>query len=193
MQVSKQELRYLNFHFDPASATLPVLYLTLKVYKTPWTTRPIVSCSGSLLYHLGVWVDIHLQKVATTQKTYLKISLQLKNELMRLQPLPPGARLFTADATSMYTNINTSMALIEIAQYIHQRENHFSTIPTDALAEALAIVMKNNVFRFGDTFWIQKTGTAMGTPPAPTYANLFFAIHENRILPKYVHLQPLHI
>ena len=25
----------------------------------------------------------------------------------------------------------------------------------------------------------------MGTPPAPTYANLFFAIHENRILPKY--------
>ena len=25
----------------------------------------------------------------------------------------------------------------------------------------------------------------MGTSPAPTYANLFFAIHENRILPKY--------
>ena len=45
--------------------------------------------------------------------------------------------------------------------------------------------MKNSVFQFGDTFWLQKKGTAMGTPPAPTYANLFFAIHENRILPKY--------
>ena len=84
---------------------------------------------------------------------------------MDLPPLPRGARLFTADATSMYTNINTPMALIEIAQFIHQREARFSTIPTDALAEPLAIVMKNNVFRFGDTFWHQKTGTAMGTPP----------------------------
>ena len=185
MQVSKQELKYLNHHFNPAKAKLPVFYLTLKVHKSPWTTRPIVSCSGSLLYHLGVWVDIHLQKVATTQKTYIKNSLELKTLLMQVSPLPPGARLFTADATSVYTNINTPMALIEISQYIHQREKRFSTIPTDALAEALAIVMKNNVFRFGDTFWLQKTGTAMGTPPAPTYANLFFAIHENRILPKY--------
>ena len=25
----------------------------------------------------------------------------------------------------------------------------------------------------------------MRTPPAPTYANLFFEIHEYRILPKY--------
>ena len=45
--------------------------------------------------------------------------------------------------------------------------------------------MKNNVFQFGDTYWLQLVGTAMGTPPAPTYANLVFALHENTVVPKY--------
>ena len=178
--LGKQELKFLNYHFDP-QAKLPVLYLTLKVHYSPWTTRPIVSCSGSLLFHLGVWVDLHLQKIATTQKSYLKNSRQLKDILCTLN-LPPGCRLFTADATSMYTNIKTDIALIEIAQYIHQRERRFSSIPAAALIKALALIMKNNVFQFGDTYWLQLNGTAMGTPPAPSYANLFFAIHENRII-----------
>ena len=183
--ISKQSLKYLRTNFDPDKSKLPVLYLTLKVHKDPWTTRPIVSCSGSLLYHLGVWVDTHLQEVATAQATYIKNSKVLKDQIIPLSPLPPGARLFTADATSMYTNINTGKALLEIAQHIHQRSQRFSNIPANALVDALAIIMKNNVFQFGDTFWLQLTGTAMGTPPAPTYANLFFAIHENRILPKF--------
>ena len=185
MAICSKEISYLRATFEPETATLPVFYLTLKVHKSPWTTRPIVSCSGSLLYPLGVWVDSHLQKLATVQRTYIKNSRELKDLIVQLSPLPPGARLFTSDATSMYTNIRTGMAIIEIAQYIHQHDRRFSCIPADALIDALTIVMRNNVFQFGDTFWHQQIGTAMGTPPAPTYANLFFAIHENKILPKY--------
>ena len=183
--IGKQGLKYLKSNYNPDEAKFPVFYLTLKVHKDPWSTRPIVSCSGSLLYHLGVWVDTHLQTIATAQPTYIKNSKALKDMLMPLSPLPPGARIFTADAKSMYTNIDTEKALIEIAQHIHQRSNRFQDIPADALIESLALIMRNNVFQFGDTFWHQLTGTAMGTPPAPTYANIFFAIHERRVLPKY--------
>ena len=49
--------------------------------------------------------------------------------------------------------------------------------------------MKNNIFAFGDTFWLQKAGTAMGTPPAPTWATIYFCIWEITIIPEFEELK----
>lgn len=40
--------------------------------------------------------------------------------------------------------------------------------------------MQNNVFQFRDTYWLQ----LIGTPPAPAYTNLTFALHKNTIIKK---------
>ena len=174
-------------HGLETATTHAIFYLTPKIHKSPWKTRPIVSCPNTLLFNLGKWVDSKLQAIASVQPAYFKDSKSLKESLDILN-LPPSARLFSADAVSMYTNIRTTAALYEIGQYIHQRSARFSTIPLEALMQALTLVMRNNVFQFGDTFWLQTSGTAMGTPPAPPYANLFYAIHENRFVRKYPQL-----
>ena len=54
------------------------------------------------------------------------------------------------------------------------------TFPTEMFLYTLETVMKNNVFTFGDTFWLQLKGTAMGTPAAPLYSIITFGMHENR-------------
>ena len=94
-------------------------------------------------------------------------------------------KLFTADAVSMYTNINTKKALREIARYLRTQQHLFPDVPTSALMEALDLIMNNNIFTFGDTHWHQISGTAMGTPPAPPYATLFYSIHEAILLEEF--------
>jgi hypothetical protein len=54
-----------------------------------------------------------------------------------------------------------------------------------AIISALSLVMTNNVFKFGNTFFLQRSGTAMGTPPACMYATLYYFIHKEQLLKRY--------
>ena len=38
--------------------------------------------------------------------------------------------------------------------------------------------MSENIFKFDDTYWLQKNGAAMGTNSTPPYAELYFRYHE---------------
>ena len=49
--------------------------------------------------------------------------------------------------------------------------------------------MNNNIFAFGDTFWLQKAGAAMGMPPDPTWATIYFSIWEITIIPEFDELK----
>jgi hypothetical protein len=184
--LTKNERQFLRQRLKDSNDDdpFPVLYGTIKIHKTPWTTRPIVSCSGSLLHPLGIWVDRKLQPIARAQRSFFSSSFELKTQLTALR-LPPSARLFTADAISMYTNIDTPSALRAIRQHLCGPAADSSNTDMQALCDALRIVMTNNVFTFGDTAWHQLIGTAMGTPPAPPYATIYYALHEETFLDRF--------
>lgn len=171
------EKRFLRYHLKSNKTPFSFLYLLFKVHKTPLKTRPILSGSGSLLQPLGMWIDDKLQPIAQTCKSYFKSSYVLKSLLMDME-LPPNARLFTCDAISMYTNIPTPTALRVVETHLFKNRDKFKHVSPAALMTALKLLMRNNIFQFGDTFWHQTTGTAMGTPPAPPWATLYFGIHE---------------
>jgi hypothetical protein len=108
--------------------------------------------------------------------------LQVEEDAYKHHSPPPNTFLFTADAASMYTNIPTAKALSFISNHIKETAHEFQDIPAEALVEALCIVMWNNVFTFGDVTYKQVRGTAMGTPPAPMWANLYMYINEDTFL-----------
>ncbi len=87
----------------------------------------------------------------------------------------------------MYTNIDTNIGIQAIKDFITSNE---SLLPTDfpslLFLQILEIVMKNNVFAFKNTTWLQLSGTAMGTPTACAYATILYGHHENsKILPRF--------
>ena len=51
--------------------------------------------------------------------------------------------------------------------------------------DSLRLLMTNSVFQIGETYWLQNVGTAMGAPPAPPWAKIFFGIHEETVLAQF--------
>ena len=157
--------------------------LSIKVHKDPWKTRPIVCCAGTLLNQLSKWLDFWLQKLKPFVPSYLKNSSDLIKKLKKLGRCPMNARLFTADAQSMYTNIDTTHAIQVIGLWLDNlRPRLHPMFPLEAVKEAMMIVMTNNIFQFGDAYFLQLLGTAMGTSAACMWATIYFSIHENDCL-----------
>jgi hypothetical protein len=163
-----------NSHDKNGKLRTATFYIMPKVHKKPLKTRPVCAATNCNTEGFSKWLDRQLQPIGRETKCYLKSSTHLIQLLQELPDLPPTAMLFTCDAVSMYTNIDTKHALRMMR----------TQVPAHIL-QGLQIVMENNVFKFGDTFWLQKDGTAMGTPLACMWATIYFSIHEAKLLEEF--------
>ena len=69
----------------------------------------------------------------------------------------------------MYNNIDTDHAISVITWWIEDFDNRNllpPSFPTEAVLSAMIVVMKNDIFKFGDLFFSKLLGTAMGTSAA---------------------------
>lgn len=136
-------------------------YIMPKVHKSTeedptWKTRPVTSTCGGPLATASIFLDYKLQLLTQFLPAYCKNWRSLVDDLIELGQLPTNARIFTADATSMYTNICTDHGLRVVNKWItkilDEKKILASDYPKDLILDLLSLVMKNNVFTFGDTF-----------------------------------------
>jgi hypothetical protein len=180
-KLNKAEITYfqrsMKTHFR-----LPIFYGLPKVHKTPMSLHPVISCSNSLLSVFSIWLDHKAKELLPLIQSYLKNSTALIQSLKNIH-IPDNALLFTADAKSMYTNIDITTGLTSISNFFHTNERNLPTnFPSALFQQILEIVMKNNIFSFADSYWLQLCGTATGTPVACAYATLTFGHHKNTVL-----------
>ena len=67
---------------------------------------------------LGKWLDMTLQKVIQHLPFTLSSSFELVRDLRTIQKVDPTEILFTMDAISMYTNIETPHVLSVINKFL---------------------------------------------------------------------------
>jgi hypothetical protein len=107
--LSQPEITYFTRSFKE-NHHVPIFYGMPKVHKNPIKLRLVVSCINSFPSIFSTWLDFKMKELLRFIPSYINNSTELIKELKQLQ-LPPGARVFTADATSMYTNIDTVTGL----------------------------------------------------------------------------------
>ncbi len=178
--------KYIQNKIDKArSDPFGYFYLLAKLHKTPVSTRPVCSDCASLPHSIGKWVDRQLQPIVQRQRTYFKNFAELKILLDSMEQLPNNACLFTYDAISMYTNIDTTQCMDRLATFLNSPATliKYPHLKPQALIEALHLIMHNNRMRFGNLYVHQHKGIAMGMAPAPSIANLFVAIYKETHIP----------
>ncbi len=170
---------YLLFPAEEMPRTQQMYFLK-KIHNSP---TAICSGCGGPTEKISRLIDYHIKPFVPKIESYIKDSGHLI-ELLERTTLPSICTIGTIDVKSMYTNIPHEEGINAIKNRLYTN-NPFSNkihIPFGAMSD---IVHKNNYFQFADQMYHQKQGTAMGTVVAPSYANLFMADLEEKLLAGY--------
>ena len=89
----------------------------------------------------------------------------------------------------MYNNIDTNHTIEVIGDWLDDLSLHPKFLPNYPLAaikSAMATVIKNNHFEFGDLNFLQLFGTVMGTSAACIWATIYYGTHKAKtLIPTY--------
>ena len=86
------------------------------------------------------------------------------------------------DVTSLYTNIPQKEGIEVVCKAYEKFYSNNPPIPTRFLNEMLGLILKENSFQFNGEHFLQTHLTAMGTKMAVSFANIFMAEIETRII-----------
>ena len=145
--------------------------------------RPIVSGFNSCTTRLSEYLDSFLKFQARKCKAYIRDTKDFLSKLNDIESLPNNAILVTMDVASLYTNIDHNEGANACYTMLEKRKN--KKIPSTLLKRLILLVLKSNIFRFNEQLYRQVKGTAMGTPMAVNYANIFLDRFENDMLAEY--------
>lgn len=179
---TEQEREYIRE--TTSNYQLPWFHGIPKIHKSPWAVRPIVP-SHSWITSRGAKVASFYLKPCIEQRPWIIQSTREVTSILDQITLPKvGGNVYicTGDVKAMYTNV----PIKEAEQII---DNDLSTLHPDlqhsprkrkAIQNLINAANKNNYFRFGDKFYHQTDGLAMGVACAPDIANIYAGKYEDR-------------
>ena len=151
LSTSDKKFFIRSFHLKHRT---PTFYGMPKLHKKKtgesYKTRRVVLEIGSFIEIASKFCDHYQSRLIPYVQSYLKDSFTLLKDLNNIQLLPNTAKLITADAVSMYKNIDTNLGLQILSDFTYTHALSDSTFPTNIIIKLLTIVMKNIDFTFGD-------------------------------------------
>jgi hypothetical protein len=156
-----------------------------KLFDSIPTFRPIVSGCGSCCERISNFVDFILQPLTRKIDSYVKDTSDFVRKIKNVT-CKKGDILISADVSGLYTVINHEEGIKACKEALDQRSREDKAkMPTSHITKLITLILKSNCFSFLGKFYHQVTGTAMGTPMAPGYANLYMGKVETDLLREY--------
>ena len=172
-----------SFLAPPSNFKTPTFYMLPKIHKEGCPGRPIISGCQSPTVALSQYLDFYLKPIVKEIPSFIKDTNHFLQTVFTLRDqIIPGSILVTMDVKSLYTNIPQDLGTqycLEAMQTFYQ-----GALPLSVrdLEQMFTFILKHNYFEFDNKYYLQIHGTAMGSPFAPNFANIFMYTCENQIL-----------
>ncbi len=167
-------------HLIPKSPRTALFYILPKIHKENNPGRPIISANECPTEKISQYVDFYISPLAREVPSYIKDTNDFLCFLHDLGQIPPDTILCTIDVSALYTSIPHDEGIQAVKDALNTRNTQYP--PTSVVTHLVRLILTNNVFRFNKTYYRQIQGTAMGTKMAPSYAILFMASLEAKLL-----------
>ena len=162
--------------------TLPHVYFSPKLHKTPMSYRPIVSQKKSYSKPLTKHLTVHLTKsLGTFSDAHLLDSTHLKSTLC--EKADPTCPFISLDVESLFTNVPIK-PLLDFLYRKHEQGGLPLPIgyTIDGFLALIDLCVSSTIFSFNGKYYRQRQGVAMGSALGPVLACLYMEYMETELL-----------
>ena len=170
--ISKRMMRYLN----KDEFKLGNFRILPKLHKEKFSIRPIINYRENVSEKMCTVVDYILRPFVKESDSYILDSQNLIQKTQNIS-IPKNAKLYSCDFESLYTNIDHNECVNVISDFLKDKLDN-SELNIISFRDFLSFILYNNYFCFGDGFYKQVSGIAMGSVAGPSIANMFVMIYE---------------
>jgi heme oxygenase len=151
----------------------PYFYAMPKLHKLNIPIRPIIPSHSWVTTSAAKWLHEQLYPLVQTIPWIITDRLQFIEQIEKVKIVQERYNIATMDVTALYTNIELNDGITKIQNMILEG----CTKPT-LVIDLLKFVLTCNYFKFGDQWYQQIHGAAMGGNVSCDYADLVLAAIE---------------
>jgi hypothetical protein len=168
--------------FKDTTLRIAPFYCLPKIHKAvlPPPGRPICSSIMTLTHHASLYLDKVLQPLLKRIPTTCTSSSSVILDFCELEKVPSSSIILTGDVASLYPSIPIDAGIHAIREVCNDYNHCLDELPF--IIDLLYFVLTHNFCTFNKQTYLQIQGTAMGTPVAVTYANIFLYHLERTLL-----------
>ena len=180
--MSREQRLYLS----PQSSSPPQLYGLPKIHRVDTPLRPIVSAIGSPTYLLSKQLARILNPLSGHTESYIKNSQEFAQRIHGT-PLDEDDKMISFDVVSLFTKVSVSEAVEVISFRLAEDDTHEdrTQLPPVEICCLTELCLQSTYFQFGENFFEQLEGAAMGSPLSPIVANIFMEALEDWALSSF--------
>ena len=161
----------MKFKLSIMNPQPPQLYSLIKLHKTDYPIRPVVSYMSAPAYKLSNFLIDIIKNHCNFQPNYsIKNSTELISKIKKVD-LPTNARLVSFDIQNLFPSIPPKDTIVLVENLLVN--NRVNPVIKNDIINLLKTCLNQNYFCFNEKFYESKDGLIMGSPLSPLLAEIF--------------------